>query len=414
MDSEISVERVSLRFRLYHEKGADLKQALTSLLRGRRRAAYSEFWALNEVSLHIAHGERVGIVGHNGAGKSTLLKAMTGIYWPTSGTVAVRGRICSLLEIGAGFNHELSGRENIYLHGAIYGLHRQEIAQMVDEIISFTGLGEFIDTPVKYYSTGMYMRLAFAAATAVKPEILILDEMFAGGDAEFIAKAAKRMQEVFDVASIIVFVSHQLELIEKFCQRVIWMDHGRVRADGPTENILTAYRSVMQGGQGDAVAGRGLDGGAADPGRRARLLTVRFEDADGNRRTEFAAGMQARLLVEFATSEEMASPIIGFLFKDAQGLPVMGENTCASFDGRAPRAAAGDRVRARFAFTMPPLAAGAYDVTVALVEGVQASHQSRLWVDGASRVVVPGTGTNSGKGVLALPLESVSLEVGGG
>lgn len=411
MDSEILVDHVSLRFRLYHEKGADLKQALTSLLRGRRRTAYSEFWALNEVSLRIAHGERVGIVGHNGAGKSTLLKAMTGIYWPTSGTVAVRGRICSLLEIGAGFNHELSGRENIYLHGAIYGLHRQEIAQMVDEIIAFTGLGEFIDTPVKYFSTGMYMRLAFAAATAVKPEILILDEMFAGGDAEFIAKAARRMQEVFDAAAIIVFVSHQLELIEKFCQRVIWMDHGRVRADGPTGNVLAAYRSVMQGGQGGAVDGRGLDGGAADAGRSARLLEVRCEDAAGNRCTEFAAGSRLSLAVEFATAEDLDSPAIGFLFKDAQGLPVMGENTFARCAGRAPRVAAGQRVRARFSFVLPPLAAGRYDLAVALVDGTQAAHRTRLWVDCATRVAVPDDGRNAGKGVLALPLDEVRLEV---
>lgn len=246
-ESEIIVEQVSLHFRLYHEKGADLKQAITGLFKRKHRESHSDFLALNAVDLRIVHGERIGIVGHNGAGKSTLLKVISGIYTPTTGSVRTVGRICPLLEIGTGFHHELSGRENLYLHGAIYGLHRHEIVGLVDEIVAFTGLGEFIDTPVKYYSTGMYMRLAFAAATAVKPEILILDEMFAGGDAEFIGKATRRMQEFLDAASIIVFVSHQLELIERFCQRVVWMDHGRVREDGPMAEVLPRYRAAMGG-----------------------------------------------------------------------------------------------------------------------------------------------------------------------
>ncbi|MBA2964834.1 MULTISPECIES: ABC transporter ATP-binding protein [Ramlibacter] len=239
--TEIVLSDVSLRFRLYQEKNVSLKEKFADLLKGRTAGHSKEFWALQQINLRIAHGERVGIVGHNGAGKSTLLKTICRIYEPTNGSLQVCGKVAPLLEIGAGFNPELSGRENIFLNGAILGFRKSELREIEEEVVEFTQLGDFINAPVKYYSTGMYMKLAFAIATSVHPEILILDELFAGGDAEFIDRAQARMAKFVDSSSILVFVSHQESLVRQLCNRVIWLDHGRVVADGPTSDVLHRY-----------------------------------------------------------------------------------------------------------------------------------------------------------------------------
>ena len=246
-NSEIKLDGESLSFRLYHDGGTSLKEKFANFLTRRKTNGPTSFMALNEINLTIQHGERVGIVGHNGAGKSTLLKTICRIYEPTHGTVNVRGRLAPLLEIGAGFQPEVSGRQNIYLNGAILGYPTSVLKSIEREIIEFTQMEEFIDTPVKYYSTGMYMKLAFAIATAVKPDILILDELFAGGDAEFIDRAQARMQKFVDESSILVFVSHQANLIERLCNRVLWVDHGRIVMDGPAGEVLEAYLNKSKG-----------------------------------------------------------------------------------------------------------------------------------------------------------------------
>ena len=239
--SSISVEELSIKFRIYHDHSPSLKDVVAGFFSSRKSTSYSDFWAVNQVSLQIKAGERVGIVGRNGAGKSTLLKALCRIYEPSSGSVRVTGHIAPLLEIGAGFHPEFTGRENIHLNGAILGFTRAQLASIEDEVINFAELQEFIDTPVKYYSTGMYLRLAFSIATAIQPEILILDEMFAGGDAGFVQKATARMKRAVEAASIMVLVSHDLALLESMCTRVIWMDKGKVLYDGPAKDILALY-----------------------------------------------------------------------------------------------------------------------------------------------------------------------------
>ncbi len=248
--SSISVEDLSIRFRIYHDRSPSLKDYVAGLFRAKKPASVTDFWAVNHVSFRVGAGERVGIIGHNGAGKSTLLKALCRIYEPSSGRIHVQGRIAPLLEIGAGFHPEFAGRENIYLNGAILGHSKARLRELEQEIIDFAEIEEFIDTPVKYYSTGMYLRLAFALATAVQPEILILDEMFAGGDANFVRKATARMHQMIEGASIMVVVSHDLNLLEKICTRVIWMDHGKVKRDGPAAEILREYR----GGNTEPIA----------------------------------------------------------------------------------------------------------------------------------------------------------------
>lgn len=240
--SSISVEDLSIRFRIYHDRSPSLKDYVAGLFRPKKPSSVTDFWAVNHVSFRIDAGERVGIIGHNGAGKSTLLKALCRIYEPSSGRIQVQGRVAPLLEIGAGFHPEFAGRENIYLNGAILGYTKAQLREIEQEVIDFAELDEFIDTPVKYYSTGMYLRLAFALATAIEPDILVLDEMFAGGDARFVQKATARMQKMIESANIMVVVSHDLRLLERICTRVIWMDHGRVRDDGPAAEVLARYR----------------------------------------------------------------------------------------------------------------------------------------------------------------------------
>lgn len=239
--SDIYVEDLSIRFRVYHDSSPSLKSYFASLFKSRGKQEYSEFWAVNNVSFSMESGDRVGIIGHNGAGKSTLLKALCRVYEPSAGRVSVNGRVAPLLELGAGFHPEFTGRENIYLNGAILGYTREQIRAIEDEVIEFAEVDEFIDTPVKYFSTGMYMRLAFSLATAMHPDILVLDEIFAGGDAAFLKKAKARMHAIIDRANIMIMVSHDHELIRSLCNRVLWMDHGSLIRDGEPNEIIDLY-----------------------------------------------------------------------------------------------------------------------------------------------------------------------------
>ena len=239
--SSIRVENLSIKFRIYHDRSPSLKDYFANLFKRQSQTAHSDFWAVKDVSFEIRAGDRVGIVGHNGAGKSTLLKALCRVYESSDGLISVDGRIAPLLEIGAGFHPEFTGRENIYLNGSILGYTKQQIRVIEPEVIAFAELEEFIDTPVKYYSTGMYMRLAFSLATAIHPDILVLDEIFAGGDAAFMAKAKARMHDMIDKADIMIMVSHDHLLVKSLCNRVLWLDHGKLIADGSPTDVVERY-----------------------------------------------------------------------------------------------------------------------------------------------------------------------------
>ena len=239
--SSIQVKNLSLKFRIYHDRSPSLKEYFANLFKRNRQTSHSDFWAVKEVSFDINAGDRVGIIGRNGAGKSTLLKALCRVYESSDGNVSVAGRIAPLLEIGAGFHPEFTGRENIYLNGSILGYGKQQLKKIEPEVIAFAELEDFIDTPVKYYSTGMYTRLAFSLATAMHPDILVLDEIFAGGDAAFMAKAKKRMYDLIDKASIMIMVSHDNLLVKSLCNRVLWLDHGRLIADGSPDEVVDRY-----------------------------------------------------------------------------------------------------------------------------------------------------------------------------
>ncbi len=245
MEKEVSVELkdVSLLFKLYSDKGISIKEAIVnSLHRKRMKEAYKEFWVLNHINATFHEGDHVGIIGRNGAGKSTLLKLISKIYMPTSGLITVKGSLAPLIELGAGFNLEMTGRENIYLNSSILGFSPEETKEIEKEIIEFSGVGEFIDYPVKYYSSGMYGRLAFTIATAIKPDILIVDEIFAGGDLNFIDKATARINSLFDSSKIMLMVSHSMGLIESMCNRCIFIDNNTIAYDGDVQEAIRLYK----------------------------------------------------------------------------------------------------------------------------------------------------------------------------
>jgi len=237
-----------------------------------------EIWALRDVSFEVEQGEVLGIIGRNGAGKSTLLKILSRVTAPTSGKIKVKGRVASLLEVGTGFHQELTGRENVYLNGAILGMSRQEVTRKFDEIVDFSGVEKFIDTPVKRYSSGMHVRLAFAVAAHLEPEILVVDEVLAVGDAEFQKKCLGKMKDVGQEGRTVLFVSHNMPAITRLCERTILMDRGRLISDGPTTDVVSIY---LQSGIG-TVAAREWPNVERAPGNRiVRLRAVRVRSEDG-------------------------------------------------------------------------------------------------------------------------------------
>jgi ABC-type polysaccharide/polyol phosphate transport system ATPase subunit len=233
----VSVTDASKKFRLYHERSFSLKEILS----GKRFARYDELWALRDVTLEIDQGSTFGLIGPNGSGKSTLLRLIAGIHPPTSGTVKTRGRVAALLELGAGFHPELTGRENIYLNGAIMGLTRREVGRVFDQIVEFSGLKGFIDSPVKIYSSGMYVRLGFSVAVNLDPEILLIDEILAVGDEEFRRKSLDHVYKLRATGTTIVLVSHSLEAVQTMCERVAWFDHGQLVEEGPSAQVVDHY-----------------------------------------------------------------------------------------------------------------------------------------------------------------------------
>jgi len=240
MDREaIELCNISHCFRVDSNRTTTLKEYIVNMLR--KKLHYKEFWALQDVSLQVKHGEVLGVIGHNGAGKSTLLKIISGILKPTKGTCKTVGTVVPLLELGTGFDMELTGRENIYLNGAILGYSKAFLDSKFDEIVAFSEMREFIDIPLKTYSSGMLARIAFSIATVVKPDILLVDEVLAVGDQEFQQKSYVRMMELMDSGTTVLFVSHNMQDIRNLCQSVVWLEHGRVRQSGTADEVCQVY-----------------------------------------------------------------------------------------------------------------------------------------------------------------------------
>ena len=238
----VSVKNISLKFKMEQNRANSLKEFCVRWLK--RDLKSEDFWALTDVSFDVEKGDVIGIIGHNGAGKSTLLKVISGIMKPTKGTIEAHGNIVPMLELGSGFDMELSGRENIYLNGAILGYSEEFLNEKYDEIVAFSELGNFIEAPLRTYSSGMLARLAFSVACIVEPEILIVDEILSVGDADFQEKSRARMMELMTGGTTVFFVSHSLEQIREMCNKVVWLEHGKIQAVGKTEDICNMYEGA--------------------------------------------------------------------------------------------------------------------------------------------------------------------------
>lgn len=291
MDTAIDVSGVSKRFRLYHEKNSTLKATVMR----RRRGTYEEFWALDDVSLEVPQGSTFALIGENGSGKSTLLKCMARILQPDRGEIAVDGRVSALLELGAGFHEELSGRENIYLNGSILGLSRREIDQRFDGIVEFAGgeVPRFIDNPVKTYSSGMFVRLGFAIAINVQPDILLIDEILAVGDEDFQRKCMEKFADFHRLGRTVVVVSHSLDVVRNLCDGAAWLEHGKIRALGPAGQVVDQYLRMVsdqrEERRGDPVVVRGRNTGLVDE--------VSLLNRDGDPTTALRTGEAATVRV---------------------------------------------------------------------------------------------------------------------
>lgn len=241
-NTAVSVEHVSKKFRLYHERNQSLKSAVMR----RRRTVHEDFWALKDVSFDVPEGSTFGLIGSNGSGKSTLLKCLANIYTPTEGAIRSNGKIAALLEVGSGFHPELSGRENIYLNGSILGMSRKSVDARFDQIVEFSGVSEFIDQPVKNYSSGMYVRLGFSVAIHVEPEILIVDEVLAVGDAEFQAKCSEKFAEFKKDGRTVILVSHSMGMVKEMCDKVAWLHKGSFVAAGDAAHTIAKYEASYE------------------------------------------------------------------------------------------------------------------------------------------------------------------------
>ena len=306
----ITVEGVSKRFRLYHEHNQSLKAAILR----RRRVTFEEYWALRDVSLEVQAGETVGLIGENGSGKSTLLKCMARILRPDKGGIRVNGKVSALLELGAGFHPELSGRENVYLNGSILGVGKKELDRKFDEIVEFAGLDRFIDTPVKSYSSGMYVRLGFSVAINVNPDVLLVDEVLAVGDEQFQRRCNEKFAELRSQGSTIVIVSHTLPLVRALCERVALLREGELVEYGPASHVIDDYL-------GD-VDSRGVPlPSDDDEAVRAHLDGVETIDRSGDV-TVARTGSPVTFRVHYSTKERLSGVMFGLSFDRDDGLHV--------------------------------------------------------------------------------------------
>ncbi|PJJ71219.1 ABC-type polysaccharide/polyol phosphate transport system ATPase subunit [Diaminobutyricimonas aerilata] len=240
-DAAVAVRDVSKKFRLYHERNQSLKSAIMR----RRTSVYEDFWALEDVSFDVPEGSTFGLIGSNGSGKSTLLKCLAKIYYPEKGSITANGKLAALLEVGSGFHPELSGRENIYLNGSILGMGKKEVDAKFDAIVDFSGVEHFIDQPVKNYSSGMYVRLGFAIAIHVDPDILVVDEVLAVGDAEFQEKCRQKFAEYKRLGKTVILVSHAMDTVRDMCDHAAWLRNGRLLQVGPADATIAAYTASL-------------------------------------------------------------------------------------------------------------------------------------------------------------------------
>lgn len=452
-DVIIKVQDLSKRYEIYKQPRDRLRQSLMSPIRRilglARKDYFQEFWALNGVSFQVGRGETVAIVGQNGSGKSTLLQLVCQTLSPTTGSVHISGRIAALLELGAGFNTEFSGRENIFLSGLLYGISQDELTKRFESIVKFAELEDFIEQPVKTYSSGMYVRLAFAIAAHVDADVLIIDEALSVGDVRFTQKCMRYLRD-FQKTGTLLFVSHDTSAVIGLCSRAVWLDHGGLRMDGPAKEVVETYLAAQHAldreSEGAAVALRSgrrtsaalksesddikdarlpklAEHGALtkfeffefDPDRAAaefgaggaRIIDSIFLAEDGNPLHMSHGGEIVQLSVKAEVLQPLSNLIFGFYFKDRMGQRLFGDNSFITTMDAPISAEVGETITACFRFRMPILPSGLYSVDLAIASGTQDNHTQQHWLHDA--LEVRATDTTMKHGLVGLPMLEISV-----
>jgi lipopolysaccharide transport system ATP-binding protein len=431
MSSEIvlQAENLGKAYHIYRRPEDRLKQMLF-----RWRRFYDEYWALRDANLEIRKGEAVGLIGRNGAGKSTFLQLAAGIIAPTTGSVTVQGRIAALLELGAGFNPEFTGTENVYLSASILGLTRDEIAERFDAIAEFAAIGDFLNLPVKLYSSGMYARLAFAVAAHVDASILIVDEILAVGDAAFAQKCMRFIRK-FREDGTLIFVSHSPASVLSLCDRAVWIDAGEIREAGDAKEICDAYNASLDQSRDDGLSFRiggrrrerpvvearaqieksnpitvfDFDPDAPWFGRRgATIDKVRILNPDGAPINLMHGGEEIVLQVQCVAHTGLEHPIIGFYIRNQLGQDLFGDNSFLTYQQTPLPVVSGERFLAEFRFELPYLPSGSYAITCAIADHLDNENIQHHWYNEA--VIFEVASSHTIRGLVGIPIHSIHLK----
>ena len=437
----IAARGVSKMYELYSRPQDRLRQLLFPGAKPR----YREHWALRDVSFEVGPGEAFGIIGKNGAGKSTLLQVLAGVLEPTAGEVVLPERTTALLELGSGFKPEFTGRQNVYVNAAVLGIPRATVTERLDDIAAFADIGAHFDQPVKTYSSGMLVRLAFAVIAHVDADVLVIDEALAVGDAFFTQKCMRFLRGFMKTGTVL-FVSHDTNAVKNLCNHAIWLDQGRLRQQGSPKNVCEAYLREFYAQQGQGVALDNAlntaDAGEAPPTPRAdqrlpyinasnlrndlevfafdpqaasfgaggaRITEVSLCDADGQPLAWAVGGEPVRLRIAAHALQPLQSPILGFVVKDRLGQVLFGENTYLSHQHQPQPCDVGQVVVAEFDFLMPRMPAGDYTVTASIADGSQQDHVQHHWVFDA--LCFRSECTSASAGLVGLPMHDVVLRV---
>lgn len=343
-NTAIEISSVSKKYKVYHHRESNLKYVILNLLKGKRKKSSSEFWALKDINIKIAKGQTIGFIGRNGSGKSTLLKLISRIIYPDGGTINAYGKISTLIELGAGFHPELTGRENVYINASILGFSRAEVNRKFKEIVDFSGLEDFIDNPVKAYSSGMYVRLGFSVAINIDPDILLVDEVLAVGDETFQKKCIRKINELKKAGKTIVFVSHDLESVQELCDQVFLLHNGRLVIQGKPLEVISQYHRILVGSSdlqlreedpvpetvpvvADADATAVSNSKNRWGSKEVEITGVVFLDNKGNETNFIKCGEQFRARIHYHAYSKVEKPVFGVAIYSDRGVHISGPNT---------------------------------------------------------------------------------------